>query len=98
MRLPAAIERLLTEMSARYGVDVGGMAAGVRARLESRLPLSPLPLEAELAERPVRFGRGRVRTTAWEGPRLRKLVLSEIRVFPLLEGFAVTMLPRHEVA
>jgi hypothetical protein len=97
MRLPPAIERLLTEMSARYGIDVGGMASGVRSRLESRLPLSPLPIDADLEEHATRLGVGRVRTFAYEAPRLRKLVISEVNLFPLLEGFALTLLPRHEV-
>lgn len=97
MRLPASIERLLNEMAARYGVDASGMAAGVRSRLESRLPLSPLPLEGDLAEKVSRLGHGRVRTVAFEGPRLRKLVLTEMSFFPVVEGFAITALPRHEV-
>ena len=44
--------RVLEELvKARLEVDVPGMVAGVRARVESRLHLSPLPIDHE-ATRP----------------------------------------------
>jgi hypothetical protein len=97
MQLPPAIEHLLTEMSARYGLDVGGMASGVRARLSSRLPLSPLPIDRDLEQRAPWLRLGSVRNAAFEAPRLRKLVLSEVRLFPAIEGFALTLLPAPSV-
>ena len=98
MRLPPAAERLATEMKARYEIDVAGMVAGVRARLESRLALSPLQIDADLEERRAPFGIGHVRTTVFQAPRLRKLVLAEVRLWPVIEGFALTLLPELSVA
>lgn len=98
MRVPEAAERLLTELKARYELDLSGLLAGVRARLQSRLRLTPLSLDGDLAEQRGRaFGLGQVRTEAFESERLRKVVLSEIRLWPVIEGFALTLLPRPEV-
>ena len=45
--------RVLEELvKARLEVDVPGMVAGVRARVESRLHLTPLPIDADLANKP----------------------------------------------
>jgi hypothetical protein len=78
---------------ARMQVDVAGMLAGVRARLESRLALEPLPVDADLADKRGPFGWGRVRTSAWQAPGFRKIVLSHVALPPIVEGFALTALP-----
>jgi Ferredoxin-dependent bilin reductase len=78
---------------ARMQVDVAGMLAGVRARLESRLSLEPLPVDADLADKRGPFGWGRVRTWAWQAPGFRKIVLSHIAMPPVIEGFALTAMP-----
>ena len=98
MRIAQGAERLLAEMRARYLIDVAGMMAGVRERLLSRVALSPLAIDADLAEGRGRFGLGQVRTVAFESERLRKVVLSEVRLWPMIEGFAITILPRPSVA
>jgi len=86
--------RLLEELvKARIEVDVPGMVAGVRARVESRLHLSPLPIEADLASKPGPLGLGCVRTWAWEAPEARKVVLSHIGLRPVIEGFALVIHP-----
>ncbi|MGZ3407290.1 MAG: hypothetical protein ACXVAN_12650, partial [Polyangia bacterium] len=77
--------RVLEELvKARLEVDVPGRVAGVRARVESRLHLSPLPIEADLAAKPGPFGLGSVRTWAWESPEARKVVLSHIGLRPMI--------------
>src|SRR5207253_3691681 len=58
----------------------------------------PLPLDGDLAEQRGRLGLGRVATAAFEAERLRKGVLSEIRLWPVVEGFALTLHPRPSVA
>jgi hypothetical protein len=78
---------------ARMQVDVAGMAAGVRARLESRLQLTPVPVDADLSDKRGPLGWGHVRTTAWQAPGCRKIVLSQIAVPPIIEGFALVVLP-----
>lgn len=92
---------LETDLRARREADVAGMVAGLRARLAEQLQLTPLPVDAELAERTAPLGLGRVRTEAWQGGRLRKVVLSHIELrpvgLPLIEGLALTLLPVHEI-
>jgi len=78
---------------ARMQVDVAGMVAGVRARLESRLALEALPVDADLSDKRGPAGWGRIATTAWQAPGFRKIVLSHIDMPPLLDGFAVVVLP-----
>lgn len=86
--------RVLEELvKARLEVDVSGLVAGMRARLESRLQLTPLPVPADLANKEGPLGWGRVRTSAWEAPGFRKVVLSHIGMWPVIEGFAVVLLP-----
>lgn len=86
--------RQLEELvKARLEVDVPGMVAGVRARLESRLHLSTLPIDADLADRPGPFGLGAVRSWAWESPEARKIVLSHVAMRPVIEGFALVIHP-----
>jgi hypothetical protein len=86
--------RVLEELvKARLEVDVPGMVAGVRARVESRLHLAPLPIEADLAAKPGPFGLGSVRTWAWESAEARKVVLSHIGLRPVIEGFALVIQP-----
>lgn len=100
MRLPLAIERLLTEVKARYEVEPAGMAAGVRARLESRLALRPLALDADLEQARGRLHLSHARTLAFAAPRLRKVVWTEVGLFPvvpIIDGFALTLLPEHGV-
>lgn len=91
--------RQLEELwKARLEVDVPGMVAGVRARLESRLHLTPLPIDADLADRPGPLGLGSVRTWAWESAEARKVVLSHIAMRPAIEGFAVVIHPSSKRA
>jgi len=87
--------RVLEELvKARLEVDVPGMVAGVRARLDSRLHLAALPIEADLATKPGPLGFGAVKTWAWECPDARKVVLSHIGLRPVIEGFALVVHPR----
>jgi hypothetical protein len=90
MRRLRVFEELI---KARLEVDVVGLVAGVRARLESRLKLTPIPVDADLADRAGPFGWGRVRTTAWEAPAYRKIVLSHVAMPPMIEGLALVALP-----
>jgi hypothetical protein len=91
--------RVLEELvKARLEVDVPGMVAGVRARLESRLHLSALPIEADLANKPGPLGLGAVKTWAWESPDARKVVLSHIGLRPVIEGLALVIHPRRRIA
>jgi hypothetical protein len=86
--------RVLEELvKARLEVDVVGLHAGMRARLEARLALQPIPVAADLADKQGPLGLGRVRTTAWEAPRFRKIVLSHIAMTPVIDGFALVALP-----
>jgi len=86
--------RVVEELvKARLEVDVAGLVQGARARLESRLALTTLPVAAELADRAGPLGWGRVRTTAWEAPGFRKIVLSHVSLRPIVEGFALVLLP-----
>ena len=86
--------RQLEELvKARLEVDVPGMVAGVRARLESRLHLTALPIDADLADRPGPLGLGAVRSWAWESPEARKIVLSHVAMRPVIEGFALVIHP-----
>jgi hypothetical protein len=91
--------RVLEELiQARLQVDVAGMVQGVRARLESRLALQPIPVDAELADRQGPLGWGRVRTSAWQAPACRKIVLSHVALPPAIEGFALVVLPAEKLA
>ena len=91
--------RVLEELvKARLEVDVPGMVAGVRARLESRLRLEALPIDADLANKPGPLGLGAVRTWAWQSPEARKVVLSHIGLRPVIEGFALVIHPRDRAA
>jgi hypothetical protein len=91
--------RVLEEQyKARREVDLAGIVAGVRARLAARLALVELPVAAELADRSGPLGWGRVRTTAWQAPGFRKIVLSHIALPPLIEGFALVLHPSPERA
>jgi hypothetical protein len=91
--------RVLEELvKARLEVDVPGMVAGVKARVESRLRLDPLPIEADLANKPGPFGFGAVRTWAWQSPEAQKIVLSHIGLRPVIEGFALVIHPRKRLA
>lgn len=89
-----------TDLRARREADVAGMVAGLRARLAEQLPLTPLPIDADLQEKAAPLGLGRVRTEAWQGGRLRKVVLSHIELrpvgLPVIEGFALTLLPTQD--
>ncbi len=88
--------RVLEELvKARLEVDVPGMFAGVRARLESRLHLTALPIDADLANKPGPFGFGAVRTWAWQSPEAEKVVLSHIGLRPIIEGFALVIHPQQ---
>ena len=78
---------------ARMQVDVAGMVAGVRARLESRLALEALPVDADLVDKRGPAGWGRIATTAWQAPGFRKIVLSHVDMPPLIDGFALVVLP-----
>jgi hypothetical protein len=78
---------------ARMQVDVAGMVHGVRARLESRLALEAIPVDADLADKHGPLNWGHVRTTAWQAPGFRKIVLSHVAMPPVIEGFALVVLP-----
>jgi hypothetical protein len=91
--------RVLEELvKARLEVDVSGLVAGMRARLESRLQLTPLPVPADLADHEGPLGWGRVRTSVWEATGFRKVALSHIGMWPVIEGFAVVVLPADKQA
>lgn len=91
--------RVLEELvKARLEVDVPGMVAGVKARLESRLHLAPLPIDADLANKPGPFGFGSVRTWAWQSTEAEKVVLSHIGLRPVIEGFALVIHPQKRRA
>jgi hypothetical protein len=91
--------RVLEELvKARLEVDVPGLVAGVRARVESRLQLKALPIEADLANKPAPFNVGAVRTWAWESPEARKVVLSHIGLRPVIEGVALVIHPNKRAA
>jgi hypothetical protein len=81
------------EIKARLEADISGLASGVRGRLESSLPLSPVTVAPELLAKEGPFGFGEIRTEAWEAPGVRKLVLSTVRARPIVEGFAIVILP-----
>jgi hypothetical protein len=85
-------------VKARLEVDMPGLIAGVRARLESRLALKPLPVDADLADRKGPFGFGRVRTSVWEAPRIRKIALTQVAMRPMIEGLALVVLPQPKLA
>lgn len=90
------VRALEEDLKARREVDVEGMVAGLRARLEEQLELTPLPIDADLAERHAPLKLGRVRTFAWQSPQLRKIVLSHIALAPVIEGLAMTLIPTVE--
>lgn len=85
------------DLRARREVDVAGMVAGLRARLLEQLQLEALPIDGDLSEGRAKWGLGSVRSEAWRGERLRKVVLSHIAVPGVLEGLALTMLPIVEL-
>ena len=63
------------------------MVAGLRARLLEQLQLEALPIDADLSEGGPSGAWGTVRSEAWRGERLRKVVLSQIAVPRVLEGW-----------
>lgn len=85
------------DIKARREIDVEGMVAGLRARLGEQLKLEALPLDADLGERRLPVGLGRIRTEAWRSEKLRKVVLSHIYVPGVIEGLALTALPGFEL-
>jgi hypothetical protein len=85
------------DLKARREVDVGGMVAGVRARLSQRLTLTELPVDADLLDRRGPLGLGRVRTQAYAAERLRKIVLSHVSLPPVIEGLALVLLPQTDL-
>ncbi|MCS6914659.1 MAG: hypothetical protein RMK29_10325 [Myxococcales bacterium] len=87
------VRALEEDLKARREVEVEGMVAGVRARLEQRLALQPLPVAPDLLDRRGPLGLGRVRTQAFSAPPLRKVVLSHVALPPVVEGLALTLLP-----
>jgi hypothetical protein len=91
------VGRLRGELSARLEVDVAGLAAGVRARLDGRVKLVPHAIDADLAERRGPFGLGRVRAAAFESPELRKVVLAQLAVPLLIEGIELAAHPRRDL-
>ncbi len=92
------VRRLEELWKARLEVDVPGLASGVRARLESALQLTAVPVDAELAAPDGPLGWGAIRTEVYAAPRYRKIVFSSIAQRPVLEGFAVVLLPDPELA
>lgn len=91
--------RVLEELvKARLEVDMPGMLAGIRARLESRLPLQAVPVDADLADKRGPLGFGHVRTTVWEAPGIRKIALTQVAMRPMIEGLALVVLPQPKLA
>jgi len=91
--------RLLEELwKARLEVDVPGMAAGIRARLDSSLRLEPIPVDAAVGSPEGPLGWGTIRTEVFRAPKLRKVVLTCVSQPPVLEGFALVLLPEQELA
>lgn len=91
--------RILEELwKARLEVDVPGLWSGVRARLESSLALTPLPVDTEIGSPPGPLGWGSIRTEVYTAPKFRKIVLSTIAQRPMLEGFALVLLPDPALA
>jgi hypothetical protein len=88
------VKQLEELVKARLEVDMPGMVAGVHARLESRLHLTPLTIDADLALKETPWNLGRVRTQAWESPECRKIVLSHIAMRPAIEGVALVIHPK----
>lgn len=91
------VRTLEEDLRARREVDVAGMVAGLRARLGEQIRLEPLPLDSDLSERRGPMGLGSVRTEAWRGEQLRKIVLSHIAVPGVIEGLALTLLPEKDL-
>lgn len=97
-RVRQKAQTLEEDLKARREVDLSGLVAGVRARLEERLPsLRPLTIEADLQDRRGPAGIGRVRTSAWQADGLRKVVLSHVSLPPVVEGLALTLLPSTDL-
>jgi hypothetical protein len=91
--------RVLEELwKARLEVDVTGMGSGVRARLESALPLTPIPVDSELNFIEGPLGWGSIRTEVYRAPKLRKIVFTTIAQRPVVEGFALVLLPEQDLA
>lgn len=91
--------RVLEEQwKARLEVDIAGMQSGVRARLESALPLTAIPVDADLSAPEGPFGWGTLRTEVYAAPKIRKIVFSTVSQRPMLEGYAVVILPDPELA
>ncbi len=91
--------RLLEELwKARLEVDVPGLWSGVRARLESALPLTPVPIDTALGGPEGPLGWGSIRTEVYTAPKFRKIVLSTISQRPMIEGFALVLLPDPQLA
>jgi hypothetical protein len=88
------VKQLEELVKARLEVDMPGMVAGVQARLESRLHLEPLPIDADLAMKEAPLKLGHVRTQAWESAECRKIVLSHVAMRPALEGLSLVIHPR----
>jgi hypothetical protein len=88
------VRQLEELVKARLEVDMPGIVAGVHARIESRLSLTPLPIDADLAVKEAPLKLGRVRTQAWESPECRKIVLSQIAMRPAIEGVALVIHPK----
>lgn len=90
------VKQLEELVKARLEVDVGGMVAGVNARIESRLALTPHTIDADLALKEAPWKLGHVRTLAWESPEARKIVVSHVSMRPIIEGVAVVIHPRAD--
>lgn len=90
-------KRLEERITARTQIEVGGIVAGVRARLESHLPLHALPVAGDLAQQRGPLGWGRIETQLWEAPRVRKAALSSVRLLPVVEGLALVIAPSPEL-
>lgn len=80
-------------VKARLEVDTRGLVAGVRARVESRLQLQPIPVDNDLGDKALPLHSGRVQTWAWECAEARKVVLSHVSMRPVIEGIALVIHP-----
>jgi hypothetical protein len=89
-------KRLFARLQAGQNVSVEHLADSLREHLARRLhDLQPIEVDADLREGRGRFGVGFVQTQLFRAPgaRLRKAVLTQISVRPLMEGFALVLQP-----
>jgi hypothetical protein len=90
-------QALEERLRARQTLEIAGLVKEVRAALDEAVTLTPLPADPELLDGKVPLGLGKVSTVALREERLRKVVLSHIALKPVIEGFALTLIPRADL-